>query len=122
MAKRKLTVVSLFSGSMGLDLGMDGTSRYRILACLEKDPTFCATIKLNQREGRLPKRLKVFEGGIEVFDPNKIMQDFAKTRPVADCELAPPMHEWNLNAGRFRNVVVFWCQIAQNPNPVQDTH
>lgn len=38
-------VVSLFSGAMGLDLGMNKTGRFELAACVEMVPSFCDTIR-----------------------------------------------------------------------------
>lgn len=75
MAKRKLKVVSLFSGGMGLDLGLEATGRFDVLACVEQDPAACRTIRHNQLAGRLAKKLRVYEGDITEFDPAKIMTE-----------------------------------------------
>lgn len=74
MAKRgKYTVISLFSGGMGLDLGLAQTGRFKLLACVEKEHGFCETIRHNQRSGRLEPDLKVFEGDISKLDPAVVM-------------------------------------------------
>jgi DNA (cytosine-5)-methyltransferase 1 len=60
---------------MGLDLGLERTGRYELLACLEKEKSFCDTIRANHNAGRLPKDLRVYEGSITEYDPIKIMDD-----------------------------------------------
>lgn len=67
------TVVSLFSGGMGLDTGLEQTGRYNLLACVEKERVFCETIRHNQRSGRLGKHVKVFEGDISGLDPHEVL-------------------------------------------------
>ncbi len=37
MEKKEFTAISLFSGAMGLDLGLERTGRFRVLACVEKE-------------------------------------------------------------------------------------
>ncbi|WP_186146279.1 DNA cytosine methyltransferase [Burkholderia gladioli] len=74
MTERKYRVISLFSGAMGLDLGMDATGRYEIVACVEKERIACDTIRKNQAAGRLPKELKVFEGDISSLDPADLLR------------------------------------------------
>ncbi|PPD43884.1 MAG: DNA (cytosine-5-)-methyltransferase [Methylocystis sp.] len=77
---KRYRVVSLFSGAMGLDLGLHKTGRFEVLACLEKERSFCDTIRANRDRGNLPRSLKVYEGDISQFDPLRILED---------CELKP---------------------------------
>jgi len=70
----KYKVISLFSGAMGLDLGLEKTGRFELLACVEKEPSFCATIRANQADGRLPNKLHVFEGDITDLDPATVLE------------------------------------------------
>jgi DNA (cytosine-5)-methyltransferase 1 len=67
-------VISLFSGGMGLDLGLEKTGRFRIRACVEKEHSFCETIRLNRAAGRLPKDLAVFEGDISSLNPHEVLE------------------------------------------------
>lgn len=61
---RKYTVVSLFSGAMGLDLGLENTGRFEIVACVELEKPFCDTIRANRDAGKLPANLVVIEDNI----------------------------------------------------------
>lgn len=70
----KYKTISLFSGAMGLDLGLDRTGRFELLACVEKEPSFCDTIRANHGKGRLPKKLQVFEGDICDLDPAVVLK------------------------------------------------
>jgi len=74
MAMKKYNVVSLFSGAMGLDIGLEKTDRFRILACVEKEAAFCESIRANKNAGRLHRDLKVFEGDIQDIPPEEILQ------------------------------------------------
>lgn len=70
------TVVSVFSGGMGLDLGLEQTVRFRLLACAEKVSAFCETIRRNRDAGRIANpELKVYEGDVRVLSPDRIMRD-----------------------------------------------
>lgn len=74
--KRKFTVLSLFSGGMGLDIGLEKTGQFRLLACIEKVPACCETIRRNRDEGRIGSRdLRVYEADISELDPFGIMAD-----------------------------------------------
>ena len=59
----KYRVVSLFSGAMGFDLGLEATGRFETLATLEFDNACCDTIRLNRDLGRTARRdMRVLEG------------------------------------------------------------
>ena len=74
MPTAKFKVISLFSGGMGLDLGLDRTDRFKLLACVEKVPAYCETIRANQKAGRLPAKMQLFASPIEELDPLKILE------------------------------------------------
>lgn len=67
-------VISLFSGAMGLDIGMHKTGRFELLAAVEKVPAFCETIRNNVQKGRLGGSPLVFEGDITRIDPLEVMK------------------------------------------------
>ncbi len=71
--KQKFKVISLFSGGMGLDLGLDATGRYEIVACVEKEGIFCTTIKRNIAAGRINPNLLVFERDISHLNPAEVL-------------------------------------------------
>ncbi len=70
---KKYTAISLFSGAMGLDAGMAATGRFRLLATVEKEASFCASIRANQANGLLDKGMVVFEGDIRNVDPMEVL-------------------------------------------------
>ena len=65
---------------MGLDLGIERTGKFDMLACLEIEPAFCETIRLNKNAGRLPKHLRLYQGDICDIAPEQVM---------AECGLKP---------------------------------
>jgi DNA (cytosine-5)-methyltransferase 1 len=67
----KYKVISLFSGAMGLDVGLE--RRFQVIACVEKEPSFCRTIRANHAAGHLYKGLQVFEGDISGVDPAEVL-------------------------------------------------
>jgi DNA (cytosine-5)-methyltransferase 1 len=73
MSTMKYNVVSLFSGAMGLDIGLEQTGRFQVAACVEKEPAFCATIRANKDAGRLSGTLAVFERDIADVSPEEIL-------------------------------------------------
>ena len=73
-------VISLFSGAMGLDIGLENTERFQIVACVEKEPSFCRTIRRNLLAGRLHPDLKGFERDIAQLEPMEVL-DAVGLRP-----------------------------------------
>lgn len=104
MAKKKYTVLSIFSGAMGLDIGLENTGRFRFLGCLEKDSTCCETIRINKDAGRLPKKLKIYEGDIESFDPNEIMDELDLKPGDLDVLVGGPPCQSFSTAGKRQSV------------------
>ncbi|MHB1422125.1 MAG: DNA cytosine methyltransferase [Gemmataceae bacterium] len=76
MESQRFTVVSLFTGGMGLDLGIEQTGRFRLLACVEKVPAFCDTIRRNRDARRSgSKSLRVYQTDIADLDLQRIKSD-----------------------------------------------
>lgn len=59
---------------MGLDLGLERTGKFRVVACVEKEHSFCETIRANHRASRLDPKLKVFEGDISQLAPEQVLK------------------------------------------------
>ena len=75
MGAKKYSALSLFSGAMGLDLGLENTGRFEFLACVEQEPTFCSTIQRNRDAGRLPESLRIYDRDIRDISPEQVMRD-----------------------------------------------
>jgi DNA (cytosine-5)-methyltransferase 1 len=97
---RKYKVISLFSGAMGLDLGLERTGRFEVLACVEKEPSFCMTIRANHRAGRLHKDLKLFEGDISSIDPAEVLKQCGLKPGELDLLVGGPPCQSFSTAGR----------------------
>lgn len=70
---KKYSAISLFSGAMGLDIGLEQSGRFSIKAAVEKERSFCETIRANRDAGRLDPGLVVFEGDINQIDPAAVL-------------------------------------------------
>lgn len=91
MSVRQYTVLSLFSGGMGMDLGMEQTGRFRLLTCVEKVPAFCETIRRNRDGGRLGNNgLKVYETDIHDLDPEGVMDELCLKQGDLDLIIGGP--------------------------------
>lgn len=56
-----------------MDLGLEKTGRFQTVACIEKNPIFCETIRLNQKKGRLPAEAMVLEADISKLSPKEVL-------------------------------------------------
>jgi DNA (cytosine-5)-methyltransferase 1 len=104
MDKDKYNVVSLFSGGMGLDLGLEATGRFRVLACIEKVPAFCETIRKNKQAGRLQPDLRIYEGDISDLNPEVILDEIGLNPGEIDLLVGGPPCQSFSTAGRRRTV------------------
>jgi DNA (cytosine-5)-methyltransferase 1 len=104
MGRRVYNAISLFSGAMGLDVGLESTGRFRILACVEKEPAFCRTIRANQEAGRLPESLQVFERDITGLDPQEVLEKVGLQPGEVDLLVGGPPCQSFSTAGRRRTV------------------
>ena len=71
---RRYTTISLFSGAMGLDIGLEQTDRFNLLACVEMEKSFCDTIRANINGNRLPSNLQVFQADMSKLDPREVLE------------------------------------------------
>ena len=85
---------------MGLDLGIEATGRFSLLACLEKEPSFCETIRLNRDTGRLPKDLRIYEGDICDISPERVMSECSLKPGELDLLIGGPPCQSYSTAGR----------------------
>ena len=104
VSKQKFKVVSLFSGAMGLDIGIEKTGRFQLLACIEKVPAFCKTIKANQEAGNLHRDLKVFQGDINDIDPLQVLDSLNLKPGEVDLIVGGPPCQSFSTAGKRRTV------------------
>jgi DNA (cytosine-5)-methyltransferase 1 len=99
---------------MGLDLGIESTGHFEIVACVEKVPTFCGTIRLNQRKGRLPEHLRVIEADISQLSPQDVL-DAVGLRPE-DIDVivgGPPCQSFSTAGSRAPRV---WLGVCRKRN------
>lgn len=91
MSSHRFTTLSLFSGGMGLDIGLEQTGRFKHLACVELVPAFCQTIRKNRDAGRIgDPSMKVYEGDISTFDPAQMMAKLGMKSGELDLILGGP--------------------------------
>ena len=100
----KYSVVSLFSGAMGLDLGLHNTDRFNLLACLEKEPVFCNTIRENLKKGEFFSSTKIYESDINLISPERVMYELNLKPGELDVLIGGPPCQAFSTAGKRESV------------------
>ena len=96
----KYKVVSLFSGAMGLDVGLHSTGRFELLAAVEKDKASCATIRRNASKGFFGGDPLVIESDICSVEPAKLMRELGLKPGQLDLLVGGPPCQSFSTAGR----------------------
>jgi len=97
-------VVSLFSGALGLDLGMYNTGCFELKACVELVPAFCETIRANQAAGHLPRDLSVVEADLARLTADEFMAGTGIEPGEVDVLVGGPPCQAFSTAGRRKGV------------------
>jgi DNA (cytosine-5)-methyltransferase 1 len=98
---RKFTVVSLFTGAGGLDIGLELTGRFVTLACLELEGTFCDTLEANRDAGRFGvPSTRIVRGDISKRDPEELMAELGLAPGDLDALVGGPPCQSFSTAGR----------------------
>jgi DNA (cytosine-5)-methyltransferase 1 len=100
MTKRVLKTVSLFSGGMGLDIGLHKTGYFQHLCCVEADRACCATIRKNRDSGRLALGMRVIENDIKKVDPRQLRCELGLEVGELDALIGGPPCQSFSTAGR----------------------
>jgi DNA (cytosine-5)-methyltransferase 1 len=85
---------------MGLDIGMDQTGMFEVVACVEKEKAFCETIRRNRDAGRLPSQLVVVEGDIRDVSPSSVLEKIGLQAEDIDVIVGGPPCQSFSTAGR----------------------
>lgn len=100
-ASSPLTTVSLFSGAGGLDVGLEQTGGFKLLACVELEEQFCETLRLNRDRGRFGSpETKIIEADLSTYDPNELMRELNLLPGELDVLVGGPPCQSFSTAGR----------------------
>ncbi|MCP4695902.1 MAG: DNA cytosine methyltransferase, partial [Gammaproteobacteria bacterium] len=97
---QKYRILSLFTGGMGLDLGLESTERFTTIACIEKEKAFCDTIRRNSDAGGLDCRLETLEADISNLEPAAALKTLGIKRESIDVVVGGPPCQSFSTAGR----------------------
>jgi DNA (cytosine-5)-methyltransferase 1 len=113
----KFKAISLFSGVLGLDLGIEKAG-FNVVACIENDSFCIETIKLNKPD------LKVYENDINLIDPCTILNDLKLKAGEVDLVVGGPPCQAFSTAGHRRsfkdfrgNVIVRFLDYVREIKP-----
>jgi DNA (cytosine-5)-methyltransferase 1 len=96
-----LKVVSLFTGAGGLDVGLDQVGGFELLACLELQPRFCETLRINRDAGRFGTRgTRIIESDLSEYDPYVLMDELGIAPGELDVLVGGPPCQSFSTAGR----------------------
>lgn len=98
--KQPYTVVSLFSGALGFDLGVELTGRFQLLACVENDAACVATAEANKARKNLPSSLKIVPQDIRAVDAAELMPSLGLKPGELDLLIGGPPCQSFSTAGR----------------------
>lgn len=81
------SAISLFSGGGGLDVGV-GMAGYRTLACIEKDPHCCETLRANQP--KFHRHARIINEDVNSVDVRQLMKDLGLRKGSLDLLFGGP--------------------------------
>lgn len=102
--QRKYRVVSLFSGAMGLDIGLDQTDRFELLAAVEVERSFCETISRNVQAGRISGSPVVLCRDIAELTVEELMKTIGVAPGEVDILVGGPPCQSFSTAGKRQSV------------------
>ncbi|MCV7257860.1 DNA cytosine methyltransferase [Mycobacterium shimoidei] len=99
---QRLKAVSLFSGAGGLDVGLDQSGAFDLLACLEIEPQFCDTLRMNRDAGLFGNRssTRIIEADLSAYDPFELMKELGLKPGELDVLVGGPPCQAFSTAGR----------------------
>lgn len=97
--------ISVFTGGGGLDLGFEGSGRFEVVACVEKAPAFCESLRRNRDAGRTAyPKMRVYEGDVSKIDPLHILADLGLRPGEIDAVIGGPPCQTFSTTGRRETV------------------
>ena len=115
--QKKAKAISLFSGAMGLDLGIEKAG-FHVVACIENDKRCVETIKINRPE------IKVYPEDINKVEPKTVLSDLGLKKGEVDLIVGGPPCQAFSTAGKQRsfhdfrgNVIVRFVDFVREIKP-----
>lgn len=98
---KQFSVISLFSGAMGLDIGLEQTGRFATRAAVESEPAFCKTILANRDAGlTADSGMLVYDVDVATLDPVQLLDDLGMSAGEVDLVVGGPPCQSFSTSGR----------------------
>lgn len=96
-AAGRYTMVSLFSGAGGLDVGVGSSGRFELLAAVEFEQDYCETLRLNRDNGVFgEKQTKILQKDLSKYAPEDLMAELRVEPGDIDVLIGgPPCQSWS---------------------------
>lgn len=102
---KRFTTVSLFTGAGGLDVGLDATGRFDLLATVELEEVFCKTLERNQQKGLLgTPDTRIIQADLSSYTPQQLMDELGIKPGELDVLVGGPPCQTFSTAGRRAGV------------------
>jgi DNA (cytosine-5)-methyltransferase 1 len=97
--------LSLFSGALGFDIGLEASGRFETIATVEADHACCQTIRKNLAASRFgAPSTRIYEGDVRIIDPKVMMSELRLKKGELDLLTAGPPCQTFSTSGRRRTV------------------
>lgn len=114
-AKTRFTTVSLFTGAGGLDVGLDATGRFDLLATVELQEIFCKSLQRNQQKGLLgTPETRIIQADLSTYTPRQLMDELGIEPGELDVLVGGPPCQSFSTAGRRAGVQDLRGQLIWN--------
>lgn len=103
--QRPFTMVSLFTGAGGLDVGIETTEQFKLLAAVELEPKFCETLQKNKANGIFgDQETKIIQADLSTYSPEQLMAELDINPGDIDVLVGGPPCQSFSTAGRRKGV------------------
>lgn len=97
----KLKAISLFSGAGGLDVGVDSTGEFELLAAVELEEQYCETLRRNRDAGLFgTHETKILQRDISELEPTELLEELGISVDDVDVLIGGPPCQSFSTAGR----------------------